>query len=100
MAPTSGNHPRRARSIPPDPMGPDAPESVCPQWVICADLGPLGWTAISPCGSCVVAATSKLDGRVRDTGNRAAGPARLVTADELDVLLSQARRELPGGSTS
>jgi hypothetical protein len=78
-------------------MGPtdastDAPEEdpPCTSWVTCQDLDRLGWTASDPCAFCVVGAISKRVGLARVTVNRAAVPARLVTADALDRLLNQA----------
>ena len=48
----------------------------CSSWATCADLALLGWTAIDPCGSCVGAAITRLDGPVLDTGSHAANPAQ------------------------
>lgn len=91
MGPTSGKPTGRRAGLP--GIG-------CESWAICSDLALLGWTAIDPCASCVGTAIGRLAGHVPDTENPGADPARLVTGDELDALLSQARRALPGGSTS
>jgi hypothetical protein len=71
----------------------------CDQWATCEDLALLGWIALDRCVSCVGTAISKRDGRAPATGSHDASHARLVTGDELDALLSQARSERPDTST-
>jgi hypothetical protein len=64
-------------------------DPLCTSWATCQDLDRLGWTASDPCAFCVAGAPTRLAGPARGIGNRAAGPAQLVTADALDRLLSQ-----------
>jgi len=63
----------------------------CASWATCADAAVLGWSATDPCKSCVGAAITRLSGRAPATGNHAASPAQIVTADVFDGLLNQAR---------
>lgn len=71
----------------------------CDGYALCSDVLELGWTAVTPCRGCVIAAAS---GSVRAAieGPRTADPAQVVTGDELERLLCQARQLRESGLTS
>ncbi len=72
----------------------------CDAYALCSDVLDLGWTAITPCRGCVIVAVATDLARAEIAGRATASPAQIVTADELEQLLYQARQPKISADTS
>jgi hypothetical protein len=73
----------------------------CADFALCTAGAELGWTAIDPCSGCVATAMRTPKCEPANPGvSRPADPARLVTADEFEELLSLVRRARASEGTS
>jgi hypothetical protein len=72
----------------------------CADFALCSDVLDLGWTAVTPCRGCVIADVAVASDRAATDAPTIASPALIVTGDELEQLLSQARQPRTLGPTS
>lgn len=71
----------------------------CSAYALCSDVLVLGWTAVTPCRGCVTGAAIG-SARAATADQTTAGPAPIVTGDELERLLCQAHQRMISARTS
>jgi hypothetical protein len=75
-------------------------DAECVDYALCSDVLDLGWTAVTPCRGCVIAAAATGLDRAATGDPTTASPALIVTGDELERLLCRARQGQMNGRTS